>query len=60
MELCTGGSLYEVIDSPENAYGLDEPQFKQLIYDVGQLLLGGLLIFLSHLDFGEYHPFPQL
>ena len=60
MELCTGGSLYEVIDSPENAYGLDEPQFKQLIYDVGQLLLSGLLIFLSHLDFGEYHPFPQL
>jgi TANK-binding kinase 1 len=38
MELCTGGSLYEVIDSPENAYGLDEPQFKQFIYDVGQLL----------------------
>ena len=35
MELCTGGSLYEVIDSPENAYGLDEGQFKQLIYDVG-------------------------
>ena len=35
MELCTGGSLYEVIDSPENAYGLDESQFKQLIYDVG-------------------------
>ncbi|CAI8037370.1 Serine/threonine-protein kinase TBK1, partial [Geodia barretti] len=36
MELCTGGSLYEVIDSPENAYGLDEPQFKQLIYDVAK------------------------
>ena len=35
MELCTGGSLYEVIDSPENAFGLDEAQFKQLIYDVG-------------------------
>lgn len=36
MELCTGGSLYEVIDSPENAYGLDESQFKQLIYDVAK------------------------
>ena len=38
MELCTGGSLYEVIDSPENAFGLDETQFKQLIYDVGQFM----------------------
>ena len=38
MELCTGGSLYEVIDSPENAFGLDEAQFKQLIYDVGECL----------------------
>ena len=38
MELCTGGSLYEVIDSPENAFGLDEAQFKQLIYDVGEFV----------------------
>ena len=37
MELCTGGSLYEVIDSPENAYGLGESEFKQVIYDVGEL-----------------------
>ena len=36
MELCTGGSLYEVIDSPENAYGLGENEFKQVIYDVGE------------------------
>ena len=35
MELCTGGSLYDVIDSPENAYGLSEAEFKQVIYDVG-------------------------
>lgn len=35
MELCTGGSLYEVIDSPDNAYGLCETEFKQVIYDVG-------------------------
>lgn len=34
MELCTGGSLYEVIDSPENSYGLCETEFKQVIYDV--------------------------
>ena len=36
MELCTGGSLYEVIDSPENAYGLNETEFKQVIFDVGK------------------------
>ena len=32
MELCTGGSLYDVIDSPENAYGLSEAEFKQVVY----------------------------
>ena len=36
MELCTGDSLYEVINSPENAYGLSEAEFKQLISDVGK------------------------
>ena len=41
MELCTGGSLYEVIDSPENAYGVSETEFKQVIYDVGELLVYG-------------------
>ena len=38
MELCTGGSLYDVIDSPENAYGLWEAEFKQVIYDVGMYM----------------------
>ena len=38
MELCTGGSLYEVIDSPDNAYGLSETEFKQVIYDVGECM----------------------
>ena len=38
MELCTGGSLYEVIDSPENSYGLNELEFKQVIHDVGKCL----------------------
>lgn len=35
MELCNGGSLYEVIDSPNNAFGLDEYQFKCVMFDVG-------------------------
>lgn len=39
MELCNGGSLYEVIDSPENAMGLDEVQFKRVVSDVGKCAL---------------------
>ena len=35
MELCNAGSLYEVIESPENCHGLDEPQFKSVLSDVG-------------------------
>lgn len=36
MELCNAGSLYEVVDAPENAFGLEETQFKQVISDVGE------------------------
>jgi len=36
MELCTGGNLYEVIDAPENAYGLGEQEFLRVIIDVGK------------------------
>ena len=36
MELCTNGSLFDVITAPENAYGLCETEFKQVIYDVGE------------------------
>ena len=34
MELCTGGSLMDVLESPENGYGLNEAHFKQVISDV--------------------------
>ncbi|XP_023014530.2 serine/threonine-protein kinase TBK1 [Leptinotarsa decemlineata] len=27
MELCTGGSLFNILDDPENTYGLDESEF---------------------------------
>lgn len=27
MELCTGGSLYNILDDPENTYGLQEEEF---------------------------------
>ena len=36
MELCTGGNLYEVIDAPENAYGLSEQEFLRVMIDVGK------------------------
>lgn len=36
MELCNGGSLFDVIDSAQYEFGLDENQFKQVISDVGE------------------------
>jgi len=27
MELCTGGSLFNILDDPENTYGLGEEDF---------------------------------
>ena len=38
MELCTGGNLYEVIDAPENAYGLSEQEFMRVMVDVGNVV----------------------
>ncbi|XP_784300.4 serine/threonine-protein kinase TBK1 [Strongylocentrotus purpuratus] len=34
MELCTGGSLYTYLDTPENLYGLKEKEFLQVLNDV--------------------------
>ena len=36
MELCNGGSLFDVIDSAQYAFGLDENQFKRVVSDVGE------------------------
>jgi len=36
MDLCTGGSLFNILDDPENAYGLDEMEFLSVLRDVGQ------------------------
>ena len=36
MELCTGKSLYEVIESPQNAYGLCEEEFKTMMIDTSE------------------------
>lgn len=40
MELCTGGSLFNILDDPENAYGLPETEF---------------LLVLEHLSAGMKH-----
>ena len=51
MELCNGGSLYEIIDSPENAYGLEEEEFKKVMSDVGEIIDTTTDICLSwHMD----------
>ncbi|XP_038054120.1 serine/threonine-protein kinase TBK1-like [Patiria miniata] len=34
MELCEGGSLFNVLDRPENSFGLAETEFKILLRDV--------------------------
>lgn len=40
MELCTGGSLFNILDDPENTYGLEEREF---------------LLVLDHLSAGMKH-----
>lgn len=40
MELCTGGSLFNILDDPENTYGLEEKEF---------------LLVLDHLSAGMKH-----
>ncbi len=41
MELCTGGSLFNLLDDPENSYGLIEDEF--ILGKIQQKLLVGLL-----------------
>lgn len=34
MDLCTGGSLFNILDDPENAYGIEESEFVSVLHDV--------------------------
>ncbi|XP_073228812.1 serine/threonine-protein kinase TBK1-like [Porites lutea] len=34
MELCSGGSLFTMLENPTNAYGFQEEEFKQVVKDV--------------------------
>ena len=36
MELCSGGSLFTLLENPANAYGFTEDDFKQVVKDVGK------------------------
>ena len=38
MELCTGGSLYKLLEEPENAFGFDEEEFIIFLRDITQAL----------------------
>ena len=40
MELCTGGSLYNILDDPVNAYGVEEVEFFRVLHDVGMFKTG--------------------
>ena len=42
LELCTGGSLLAFLQLPENARGLDDDQYRQLLADLGQYMLAVL------------------
>lgn len=34
MELCSAGSLFSMLDDPENMYGLAEDSFKVVVHDI--------------------------
>lgn len=39
MELCTGGSLFNMLDNPENAFGIPEKEFFNVLIDIGECSL---------------------
>ena len=44
MELCTGGSLFNILDDPENSNGLPEDEFLLVLEHLGMLFLPTLNI----------------
>ena len=38
MELCTGGSLFNILDDPINCYGLEEKEFVAVLKHLGNHL----------------------
>lgn len=35
MELCTGGSVYTMLEEPKNAFGVEEEEFLLILEHVG-------------------------
>jgi len=42
MELCTGGSLFNILDDPINCYGLEEKEFVSVLKHLGNLILASI------------------
>ena len=36
MELCSAGSLFTMLDDPENLYGFDEDEFKRVLKHISE------------------------
>ena len=47
MELCTGGSLFNILDDPVNCYGLEETDFLLVLKHLGTLFLPLVLSLLK-------------
>ena len=39
MELCTGGSLFNILDDPENSHGLEEKEFLLVLHHLGEQII---------------------
>ncbi len=46
MELCTGGSLFNILDDPENSDGLNEDEFLSVLEHLSIIFLFFLLFVL--------------
>ena len=47
MELCQGGSLYSLLEEPENHFGVPEDEFLTILKDIGILLLHWIIACLE-------------
>jgi TANK-binding kinase 1 len=51
MELCAGGSLYNVLEKPENYYGLEESEFLHFMKDLSTQLTSLFLCIIVGIHF---------
>lgn len=53
MELCTGGSLFNILDDPENSHGLEEGEFLLVLSHLGEFITDFLHSLLSVLTYDK-------